>query len=60
MPDNSQKYLADALRTAKNPVNSKLKPIELRTRGYQLYAEEQKAMGDPVVSYEEWMKTQTP
>jgi hypothetical protein len=60
MPDNSDKYVIQALRTAKNPVNKTLKPMELRTRGYQLYSSEQKAQGETPMSYEEWMKTQTP
>lgn len=50
--------VAKALRERKNPVNPKLKPMEMRARGYQLYAKEQQAMGEPAVSYEEWMKTQ--
>jgi hypothetical protein len=58
MADKSDKYLIEALRTRKNPVNQKLKPIEMRTRGYQLYSKEQQAMGETPVSYEEWMKTQ--
>lgn len=50
--------VAKALRDRKNPVNPKLKPIELRSRGYQLYANEQKAMGETPVDYEEWIKSQ--
>lgn len=60
MADKSDQYVIEALRTAKNPVNKKLKPMELRTRGYQLYVKEQQAMGESPVSYEEWMKTQDP
>jgi hypothetical protein len=60
MADKAQEYLAEALRTRKNPVNPKLQPIELRSRGYQLYVQEQKALGETPASYEEWMKTQTP
>ena len=50
--------VAKALRDRKNSVNSDLKPIEMRGRGYQLYVQEQKALGETPVSYEEWMKTQ--
>lgn len=60
MPDKSDQYVIQALRTAKNPVNKKLKPMELRADGYRLYAKEQNAMGETPVSYEEWMKTQDP
>lgn len=52
--------LAKALRERQNPANTKLKPIEMRGRGYQLYVQEQKQMGETPVSYEEWMKTQSP
>lgn len=54
----NKEMLVKALRTRKNPVNDKLKPLELRSRGYQLYVAEQKSMGETPVSYEEWMKTQ--
>lgn len=48
-----------ALRNPKaNPDNPKLKPIEQRRRGYQLYAKEAQTMGEPVLSYEEWIKSQ--
>lgn len=52
--------VAAALRNRKNPVNKKLKPMEMHARGYQLYVKEQQAMGEPAVPYEEWMKTQQP
>ncbi len=52
--------VAAALRNRKNPVNKKLKPVEMRGRGYQLYVKEQQTMGETPVSYEEWMKTQNP
>lgn len=45
-------------RTKGNPDNPKLKPIEQRRRGYQLYAKEAQIMGDPVLSYEEWIAGQ--
>lgn len=45
-------------RTKGNPDNPKLKPIEQRRRGYQLYAKEAQMMGDPVQSYEEWIAGQ--
>jgi hypothetical protein len=35
-----------------------LKPLEQRRRGYQLYAQEQQAMGEQPASYEEWVTTQ--
>jgi hypothetical protein len=54
----TQKMVADALRTKQNPINKELKPLELRARGYQLYAKEQQAMGETPVSYEQWMKSQ--
>lgn len=48
-----------ALRSPKsNPDNPKLKPIEQRRRGYQLYAKEAQLMGEPVRSYEEWIVEQ--
>lgn len=48
-----------ALRSPKaNPDNPKLKPVEQRRRGYQLYAKEAQMMGEPVQSYEEWIKGQ--
>lgn len=48
-----------ALRSPKrNPDNPKLKPIEQRRRGYQLYAKEAQVMGEPVLSYEEWIAGQ--
>jgi hypothetical protein len=57
--DKATKYLTEALRTGKNPVNKNLKdPLNLRMRGYQLYTKEQQTLGEPSVSYEEWMKTQ--
>lgn len=54
------KAIVDALRgkTTSNPDNPKLKPIEQRRRGYQLYAKEAQLMGETPVSYEEWIKTQ--
>ena len=45
-------------RTKGNPDNPKLKPVEQRRRGYQLYAKEAQIMGDPVKSYEEWIVEQ--
>ena len=52
--------LIKALRGKKpsNPENPKLKPVEQRRRGYQLYAQEAQQMGEPVVSYEEWIAGQ--
>lgn len=50
--------VAKALRDRKNPVNKKLKPMEMRSRGYQLYTKEAQVMGETPKSYEEWMKTQ--
>jgi hypothetical protein len=52
------KYLLEGLRSGKNPDNAKLKPIEQRRRGYQLYVKEQKQMGEPAISYEEWLASQ--
>lgn len=56
----SPDMVVKSLRTAKNPVNEKLHPMELRTRGYQLYVKEQKAMGETPKSYDQWMKEQDP
>lgn len=52
--------LIKALRNKKpsNPDNPKLKPVEQRRRGYQLYAQEAQQMGEPVASYEEWIAGQ--
>lgn len=52
--------LIDAVRgrTKANPDNTNLKPLEQRRRGYQLYAQEATAMGDDVMSYEDWIKSQ--
>lgn len=52
--------IAKALREAKNPVNKKLKPMEMRSRGYQLYKQEAMVNGEPVVPYEQWILTQDP
>lgn len=52
--------VAKALRDKKNPVKKELHPVEMRARGYQLYKREAQTMGEPVKSYEEWMKTQEP
>jgi hypothetical protein len=54
------KAMVNALRnkTKANPDNPKLKPVEQRRRGYQLYAQEAQQMGEPVVSYEEWIAGQ--
>jgi hypothetical protein len=57
IPDKMKAIVA-ALRGGGNPDNPKLKPIEQRRRGYQLYAQEAQQMGEPVVSYEEWIKGQ--
>lgn len=59
IPDKVKAIVA-ALRNkpASNPDNPKLKPIEQRRRGYQLYAQEAQQMGEPVVSYEEWIAGQ--
>jgi hypothetical protein len=51
--------VAKALRERKNPQNTKLKPMEMRGLGYQLYVQEQKQLGEAPVAYEEWMKTQS-
>ncbi len=50
--------VAKALRERKNPVNSNLQPIEMRSRGYQLYAQEAKVNGETPMPYADWMKTQ--
>lgn len=57
LPDNV-KALVAALRNKSNPDNPKLKPIEQRRRGYQLYAKEAQIMGETPQSYEEWIKGQ--
>lgn len=59
IPENV-KALVKALRSKgkSNPDNPKLKPVEQRRRGYQLYAQEAQQMGEPVVSYEEWIAGQ--
>lgn len=57
IPDKVKAMVA-ALRNKSNPDNPKLKPIEQRRRGYQLYAQEAQQMGEPVVSYEEWIAGQ--
>jgi hypothetical protein len=57
IPDKVKAVVA-ALRNKGNSDNPKLKPIEQRRRGYQLYAQEAQQMGEPVVSYEEWMQGQ--
>ncbi len=50
--------VAKALRNKKNPVNTTLKPMELRSRGYQLHVKEAQVMGETPMDYESWMKTQ--
>lgn len=63
MPEDIKKgptteMVAKALRTVKNPENKKLKPMEFRSRGYQLYTKEAQINGETPMSYEAWMKTQ--
>lgn len=53
----TQEFVSAALR-GQNPKNPKLKPIEMRARGYQLYKKEAETMGETPVSYDEWIKTQ--
>lgn len=53
----SIKAVIDTLR-GKNPKNPKLKPIEQRRRGYQLYAKEAQVNGEDPLSYEEWIVSQ--
>lgn len=36
------------------------RPLDKRLDGYRLYTREQQAMGEPAVSYDEWIKTQSP
>lgn len=50
--------VAKALRERKNPVNSALKPMEMRSRGYQLYTKEAQINGETPMSYEKWMASQ--
>lgn len=61
IPEKLQ-YIIDALRggnmTAGKPDSSGKRPLDKRLRGYQLYAKEQQQMGEPVQSYEEWIKSQ--
>lgn len=60
----SIKQKAKALRdkvgqtTTQNPANPRLKPIEQRRRGYQLYAREAQTLGETPKSYEEWIAEQ--
>lgn len=58
---DSIKAIIKALRggsKGENPDNPKLKPIEKRGRGYQLYVKEAQVMGETPLSYEEWIKGQ--
>lgn len=56
---DSLNAIIKALRNREsNPDNPKLKPIEQRRRGYQLYAKEAQIMGEAPLSYEEWIKGQ--
>lgn len=60
IPENIRAVI-DALRGGakkENPKNPKLKPIEQRRRGYQLYAQEAQANGEDPLSYEEWIVSQ--
>jgi hypothetical protein len=61
LPEKLQ-YVIDALRsgnmTAGKPDSSGKKPLDKRLRGYQLYVKEAEMEGQPVQSYEEWIKSQ--
>lgn len=50
--------VAKALRSGKNPVDSTKKPMQLQSRGYQLYTKEAKLNGETPLTYEKWIKTQ--
>ena len=41
-----------------NPSNAKLKPIEQRRRGYQLYVQEANQLGDDPKPYDDWIRGQ--
>ncbi len=56
------KALIDSVRgklttTDKTPSG---RPLDQRRDGYRLYTREQQSMGEPAVTYEEWIKTQSP
>ncbi len=48
--------VAKALRTGKNPVDPKKKPLQMQSRGYQLYTKEAQVNGETPMSYEKWLK----
>lgn len=54
----SIKAVIDALRKKKTEAPPKLKPLEQRRRGYQLYAQEAQVNGEDPLSYEEWIASQ--
>lgn len=52
-------HIIAALRGRNNPDNKKLKAPDMQLSGYHEYVGEQKAQGEPVQSYEEWIKGQS-
>jgi hypothetical protein len=58
---DKMRYLINALRgrgnSAEGDQNSR-RLLDQRRRGYQLYVQESKVMGEPILSYEEWIRTQ--
>jgi len=48
--------VAKALRSGKNPVDPKKKPVQLQARGYQLYTKEAELNGETPLPYDKWLK----
>jgi hypothetical protein len=61
MPDISSKVksLIESVRSKLTRTPSE-RPLDQRRRGYQLYAQEQKAMGESAEDYDTWLSKQSP